>query len=171
VGAALWIIVEPLQTAAAPLGILSFELAGKPFIVRSILESWHSDGQIRAAFAVGLGTLFALACWAFFSILCLIAAERMRYVTRAITGAGTILAWAQFVALAAFIAEAILLLMLLRHTGSRTAMAARLCAEAHYAILLAAGFYTALCFYYLVVLQKLGSPALIRYVARSVPKA
>lgn len=48
----------PLKTSAAPMGIVSYELAGTPEGAASILSSW--DGRVReyAAFGLGLDYLF-----------------------------------------------------------------------------------------------------------------
>lgn len=148
VGGAIWWETLPLQTAAAPLGILSFELAGQPFIVTSIRSTWGPVGITRAAFATGLGALLALACWAFLSVVTLIAADHIRPTNRAVSGAGTILAWVQFVAFAAAIGEEMLLMRQLTGDVSWVVPATRLCAEAKYAVWLGGGFYTAAIFYY-----------------------
>ena len=160
VGGTIWVVTLPLQTASAPLGLLSLELAGQPFIVRSILANWAAtlgaEGTTRAAFCTGLGALFAIATWAFFSALCLAASDGIRSAIRILTGAGRALAWAQFAALAAAVAEEVLLLKLLGDGGAKASvgLATRYCAEAKYAILLAGGFYPFLC-YYIDALQKL----------------
>ncbi len=65
-------INPPLNTPAAPLGIVSFELAGTPAKAAEILASWDAFAQRLAAFGLGLDYLFmlayasalSLACWA-----------------------------------------------------------------------------------------------------------
>ncbi len=48
----------PLQTAAAPSGIVSFELAGKVDVSQSIVDSWDMNARIFAAFGLGFDYLF-----------------------------------------------------------------------------------------------------------------
>lgn len=48
----------PLTTAAAPYGVVSFELAGTVENMREILASWDAQTQLRAAFGLGLDYLF-----------------------------------------------------------------------------------------------------------------
>ncbi|MEA3349814.1 MAG: hypothetical protein U9Q82_04255 [Chloroflexota bacterium] len=48
----------PLNTAAAPCGILSYELAGSVSNAEAILASWDSIARERAAFSLGLDFLF-----------------------------------------------------------------------------------------------------------------
>lgn len=68
--AALQLIGRPLQTTAAPLGIVSFELAGTLAAAQAMIASWDSSAQQHAAFSLGLDYLYmplyavtiALAC-------------------------------------------------------------------------------------------------------------
>lgn len=48
----------PLNTDAAPSGIISFELAGSAVRVEEIFSSWDSSARERAAFNLGLDFLF-----------------------------------------------------------------------------------------------------------------
>ena len=48
----------PLQTSAAPSGIVSYELAGSPENARSILSSWDENARVFAAFGLGFDYLF-----------------------------------------------------------------------------------------------------------------
>lgn len=47
-----------LITTAAPLGIISYELAGDPLTSQSILDSWDELAKTSAAFNLGLDYLF-----------------------------------------------------------------------------------------------------------------
>jgi hypothetical protein len=49
---------EPLRTAAAPNGIVSFELARTVDAAQAILTSWDSNARLFAAFGLGLDYLF-----------------------------------------------------------------------------------------------------------------
>jgi len=48
----------PLQTDAAPNGIVSFELAWTAETAKSILTSWDAEARLFAAFGLGLDYLF-----------------------------------------------------------------------------------------------------------------
>ncbi len=50
----------PLNTAAAPQGIISFEFAATPDQAQQMLDSWSPDARIRAGFIQGLDFLFPL---------------------------------------------------------------------------------------------------------------
>lgn len=56
--AALTWLGAPLQTEAAPGGILTFELAGSPEAARRIVASWDAATRETAAFTLGLDYLF-----------------------------------------------------------------------------------------------------------------
>jgi hypothetical protein len=49
---------KPLRTAAAPSGIVSFELARDPGTAQNIVNSWDSSARLYAAFGLGLDYLF-----------------------------------------------------------------------------------------------------------------
>ncbi len=50
-----------LQTAAAPQGIVSYELAGTAAKAADILASWDANAQLHAAFSLGFDYLYMLA--------------------------------------------------------------------------------------------------------------
>lgn len=52
------VLDAPLRTAAAPSGIVSYELAGTPAAAQSILDSWDARARLFAAFGLGLDYLF-----------------------------------------------------------------------------------------------------------------
>lgn len=56
--AIMQVIGAPLKTSAAPMGIVSFELAGTPERAMSILDSWDVRAREYAAFGLGLDYLF-----------------------------------------------------------------------------------------------------------------
>lgn len=43
------VLDTPLRTAAAPSGILSFELAGTPFQAQAIIDSWHEMAYLLSS--------------------------------------------------------------------------------------------------------------------------
>jgi hypothetical protein len=53
------LMLDPLlKTAAAPNGIISFELAGSSLKAQEIISSWNSTAQLYAAFGLGFDFLF-----------------------------------------------------------------------------------------------------------------
>ena len=51
-------INQPLRTAAAPQGILSYEFAGDLATAQAIINSWDAPAKLRAAFGLGLDFLY-----------------------------------------------------------------------------------------------------------------
>jgi hypothetical protein len=66
----------PLQTEAAPSGIVSFELAGTPAKAGQILASWDTHANLFAAFGLGFDFLFMLVYATTISLACLMASGR-----------------------------------------------------------------------------------------------
>ncbi len=66
----------PLRTAAAPNGIVSYELAGEIKPAAEILASWNERAQLFAAFGLGLDYLFMPAYALTLSLGILLAASR-----------------------------------------------------------------------------------------------
>jgi hypothetical protein len=66
----------PLRTAAAPNGIVSFELAGNIKSAAEMLASWDTRAQLFAAFGLGLDYLFMPAYALALSFGILLAASR-----------------------------------------------------------------------------------------------
>lgn len=56
--AVLQVVGRPLQTTAAPQGIVSYELAGAPATTQAILDSWDSNARVHAGFSLGLDYVF-----------------------------------------------------------------------------------------------------------------
>lgn len=52
------VLDPPLQTEAAPQGIVSFELAGSQAKADEIIASWDATAQLYAAFGLGFDFLF-----------------------------------------------------------------------------------------------------------------
>jgi hypothetical protein len=53
-----FVLDPPLQTEAAPQGIISFELAGTQAKADEIIASWDATAQLYAAFGLGFDFLF-----------------------------------------------------------------------------------------------------------------
>jgi hypothetical protein len=53
-----FVLDPPLKTAAAPNGIVSFELAGSSLKAQEIMSSWDATAQLYAAFGLGFDFLF-----------------------------------------------------------------------------------------------------------------
>jgi hypothetical protein len=72
----LTIIGRPLVTPAAPLGIVSFELAGTAARAQEILASWDERARGAFLFLQGLDYLYLLVYPALLSLGCLAVARR-----------------------------------------------------------------------------------------------
>jgi hypothetical protein len=109
----------PLRTPAAPLGIVSFQLAGSVEAAEAVLASWDPSARAAAGFSLGLDFLFLLAyptCLAFGCLWAGRALERRRAPAAAALAAPV--AWAQCVVAAADAGENVALLRVLVH-GAR----------------------------------------------------
>ncbi len=81
---------RPLNTEVAPLGIISFELAGELSLARSMVESWGETGRVYAGLNLGLDYLFMAAYSSAIALGCVLAARSLS------PRVGLLLAWAQF---------------------------------------------------------------------------
>jgi hypothetical protein len=96
---ALGRIDQPLQTAAAPQGIISFELAGDLASTKRILAEWGQTEKIWAGLSLGLDYLF-LCCYPLTLALAIFfTSTRLVMNWPKIAFFGRIIAYAQFVAL------------------------------------------------------------------------
>ena len=91
----LQIIDGALQTAAAPQGIVSYELAGSAAAAGAILASWDANAQLHAAFSLGFDYLYMLAYTVTLALVALWLAE---VHTGLIRNLGVLLAWGMGVA-------------------------------------------------------------------------
>jgi hypothetical protein len=69
---------EELRSAAAPLGIVDFELARTLPRAQAILASWGPEARVAAAFGLGLDYLFLLAYASAIALACARLAARLR---------------------------------------------------------------------------------------------
>ena len=68
---------RPLNTDAAPLGIVSFELAGELSLARSMVESWGHTGQVYASLSLGLDYLFLVTYSSCIALGCVLVARSL----------------------------------------------------------------------------------------------
>ena len=91
--AVLQVIGRPLQTAAAPLGIVSFELAGSLAAAQGMLASWNPNAQLHAAFSLGLDYLYMPLYAVTIALACGRAAATSLRTPQAAAALGILLAW------------------------------------------------------------------------------
>jgi hypothetical protein len=94
----LQVIGGPLQTKAAPSGIISYELAGNLANARGMLDSWGSDGRVFAALSLGLDYLFLVAYSITIALGCRIVAGNLHPRFGLLIRLGILLSWGQFLA-------------------------------------------------------------------------
>ena len=87
-----------LNTGAAPLGIISFELAGDVSTAQAILDSWDSQARIHAAFGLGFDFLFLLLYSTVIGYACAWVSSGLRDTMRSLALLGLLLAWGQWLA-------------------------------------------------------------------------
>jgi len=87
-----------LRTAAAPRGIVSFELAGSLPAAESMLDSWGESGRLRAGFSLGLDYLFLVLYANAIALAVLLVARRIP--GSALARVAALLAWGQYAAAA-----------------------------------------------------------------------
>lgn len=110
---AIKITNAPLENPTAPLGMVSFQLAGTLPNSRSILASWDQRAQLSAALNLGIDYLYMVAYAVMISLACVLLAQRFtsRRPLLALLGVG--LSWGVFVALLLDAAENYFLIRLL----------------------------------------------------------
>ena len=141
---ALQIVGRPLQTAAAPQGIVSFELAGNLPAAQAIIASWNSAAQLYAAFSLGLDYLYMPLYAIAIALACVQAAGSSLRSPRPMWALGILLAWALGLAALLDAVENIALFQLL--LGSRSTawpVVAKACATAKFAFVIAGLLYAA----------------------------
>jgi hypothetical protein len=92
------LIGSPLQTGAAPAGIISFEFAGNLTTADNMLDSWGSQGQAVAGLSLGLDYLFLVAYSITIALGCIIVAGNLHSRFNFLSRIGILLSWAQFLA-------------------------------------------------------------------------
>lgn len=92
------VIGKPLNTPAAPSGIVSYELAGSVAQAQAMLDSWDQTARLYAAFGLGFDYLFMLAYSSAIGLGCIIAAGALRKHAWPLAQLGGLLAWGQWLA-------------------------------------------------------------------------
>jgi hypothetical protein len=137
------LVGAPLNTQAAPYGIVSFEFSRTEEQAQAILASWGSDGQIRAAFIQGLDFLFPLVYAGAISLGCIMAGEVLQARKWPLARVSGLLAWGMWLAAALDYIENIgLTSMLLGAEGSIWAPLAALCALIKFGLIFLGLAYT-----------------------------
>ncbi len=127
----------PLTTAAAPSGIISFELARDMVAVQTILDSWDAVVQVRAGFSLGLDFFFLALYSTTIGCACAWLAAALRSRTRWLALLGLILAWGQWLAaILDAIENTALLTMLLNAPAAPFPMVAWVCAVIKFGLVL-----------------------------------
>jgi hypothetical protein len=140
--AALQIVGRPLQTAAAPLGIVSFELAGTLAEAQAMIASWDSGAQLRASFSLGLDYLYMPLYAVTIALACLRAAATSLRSLQAAAALGILLAWGLgLAALLDAVENAALWQMLQGSTAAAWPVVARWCAIVKFAWVIAGLLY------------------------------
>ena len=139
---ALQIVGRPLQTAAAPQGIISFELAGNLPAAQAIIASWNSAAQLHAALSLGLDYLYMPLYAIAIALACVQAAGSSLRSPRPIWALGILLAWALGLAALLDAVENIALFQLLLGSTSTTWSAvAKACATVKFAFVIVGLLY------------------------------
>jgi len=94
----LRLVDAPLQTAAAPSGILSFEFAGNVNRAKEIVRSWEGAPALFAGFSLGLDYLFMVAYSTTLALACLWACRMVEARGWPFARLGVLLAWGQWLA-------------------------------------------------------------------------
>jgi len=85
----------PLNTEVAPLGIVSFELAGELSLAQSMVESWGQTGQVYAGLNLALDYVFLVAYSSSIALGCVLVARSLSRRGEFLPSVGVVLAWAQ----------------------------------------------------------------------------
>ena len=125
----------PLRTAAAPLGIISYEFAGTIPAASDILSSWGPRGQALAGLSLGLDFLYIVAYASTISLGCVLVAQRWLDRSRWMAVFGVALSWAVLVAGLLDVIENVALIQVLLGSSSESwPVLARWCAAGKFAI-------------------------------------
>ncbi len=92
------VIGDPLKSAAAPSGIVSFELAGDLATAQGMVASWSPTARVFAGLSLGLDYLFMAAYASAIALGCVLVARGLAARAGFLATAGIVLAWGQFLA-------------------------------------------------------------------------
>lgn len=104
---------KPMVTPAAPLGIVSYELAGSVPKAQQILASWDQQAQLSAAFSLGLDYVFMLVYSAAIGLACIWTADALHRRGWPLASFGAPLAWGMWLAAALDAIENVALVVIL----------------------------------------------------------
>jgi len=139
--AAIHVTNAPLQNPAAPLGMVSLQLAGSLAEAREILASWEPAAERWALLNLGIDFPYLLAYATTLSLGCVMLARRLPY-PRCIASLGVWLAWGVIgAALLDAVENVLLMRLLLGDLREAWAVLAFWCAVPKYALVLAALLY------------------------------
>lgn len=100
----LTLIDGPVQNDAAPIGMISFELARSPESAGAMLDSWNHHAQLHLALSLGLDYVYLVLYSSTLALACLwitdIPADKARGAMASIRGVGTTMAWMAWLAAA-----------------------------------------------------------------------
>jgi len=131
----------PLQNPAAPLGMVSLQLAGNLAAAREILASWGPAEKSWAVLNLGIDYPYLLAYATTLGLACLLLARQF-VSCRCVALSGVLLSWGVMVAMLLDAVENVLLLrLLLGDLRESWAVLAFWCAVPKYALVLAALAY------------------------------
>jgi hypothetical protein len=148
------VIDGPLETAAAPQGIVSFELAGDGPSAQAILDSWDCQARAHAGFSLGFDFVFMLLYSSTIGLACVWAARVLPGRYRSLVAVGLMLAWGQWLAaLLDMVENVALLIILLDSPGAPWPQVARWCVVPKFALVFLGLAYAVLA----VVVRLVGS--------------
>jgi hypothetical protein len=135
----------PLQTGAAPQGIVSFEFAGDVATAYSILDSWDAQAQAYAGFSLGFDFVFLVLYSNTIGLACIWVGRAFRERRRPLATVGRLLAWGQWLAALLDSVENVSLLVLLLGTPAAPwPQIARWCALPKFGLILVGLVYVVL---------------------------
>lgn len=94
----LQLIGRPLQTPAAPMGIVSFEFARTPANAQAIVDSWDALARIHAGFSLGFDYLFMPLYSTAIGLACLWGGRALHRRGWRLAALGSWLAWGLWLA-------------------------------------------------------------------------
>ncbi len=100
----------PLRTAAAPNGIISFELAGSAAAAQAILVSWGELARLDASFGLGIDFLFMVAYSTMIGVAAIWAGRTLAGRGSWLAGLAGLVAWGLWLAVLCDSVENIMLL-------------------------------------------------------------
>jgi hypothetical protein len=132
------VVGAPLTTAAAPQGIVSYELAGTLGRAQAVLDSWDGHARLVAAFTLGLDYLFMPVYSTAIGLACAWSAARLARCGRRLAALGVWVVAGQWAAAVLDAAEnAGLTVMLLDGVAAPWPTVSAVCASIKFALIAA----------------------------------